>query len=121
MVSPARRFEKLGRMESKILAYNTMISTGMIPKANGVIRFHEVRLGEQAMEHELTRAKQALFDLKADINVNLEKFDPPISWKDYIKTYHTQGKTLTQLGTILEGIEDPLAKPKKKKETVKDA
>ena len=105
MVSPSRSFEKIKRMESKILAYQLMIESGMIPKANGAIRFHEVRLGEKALDHELTRAKQAKFDLKQDIIKNLDELDIP--WKDYIKTYHTKGKKKTQLGTVLDSITEP--------------
>jgi hypothetical protein len=82
-----------------------MIETGMIPKANGVIRFHEVRLGEVALDHEITRAKQAQFDIKQDLIINLDALDIP--WKDYIKTYHTKGKKKTQLGTILSSITEP--------------
>jgi len=84
MVSQERRFQKLNRMESKILAYHRMIASGHIPVAQGTLIFAAERLGNPAMEHEIARAHQAMYDLKEDIKKQLAALDIP--WKDYITT-----------------------------------
>ena len=123
MVSPQRRWDKIRRMESKIVAYVAMLDSGKIPLTNEIITFHKWRHGQDVMPIEVARAHQAKFDIKEDIIKNLEGME--LTWKDYIAGHmekDDKGKmVLTELGEVLEDIKDP-SKPKaKKKEVAKDA
>jgi len=89
MVSEARRWEKLNRMESKIMAYRLMIDTKTIPETNDVINFHASRWGKPASELELARAVQAINDIRADMEKNVEKMG--LSWEDYVNDLHARG------------------------------
>ena len=136
MVSPQRTWDKVKRMESKIMAYTVMEKSGKVPLTNEIITFHQWRHGQDVMPLELARAQQAKFDLKQDIIKNIEGIE--LTWKDYIGRHMQEklndaGKVvldkktrkpemeLTELGSILEGIKDPSKPKSKKKEVAKDA
>lgn len=116
MVSPQRRWEKLQRMESKIMAYDVLKRTGLVPMTNEVLKFNQSRWGQKVMEIETIRAGQAQFDLKTDIEKNLEAME--LDWKDYIK--HLREQDFLDLIAVLDSIKDPKAPaPKPKKEAKK--
>ena len=97
-----RRWDKIGRFESKIMAYKTMETTGMIPPTGEIIRFHESRHGQPVSQVELARAIQAKVDLCDDLLKNLGGMadGAGISWKKYIS--QLKKNDLTDLIEALE-------------------
>lgn len=117
MVSPQRTWDKIRRMESKIMAYTVMEKSGKVPLTNEVITFHQWRHGQDVMPMEIARAYQAKFDLKQDIIKNLDGIE--LTWKDYVGKLKERKDD--ELLSILEGIKDPSKPKSKKKEVAKDA
>ena len=118
MISPQRRWDKIRRMESKIMAYKIMLDSGTVPKTNEIINFHKSRWGEEVMDLERARAYQAMFDLKTDILKNLTGME--LTEKDYLK--QLKDRELEDTIAVFSGIKDPKApKPaKKEKKEAKD-
>lgn len=100
MVSAQRIWDKLNRMESKIMAYHVMQESGVVPHSNEVLKFPESRLGKQATEMDLVRSRQAQFDIKQDILKNIEKLE--LTEKDYLS--HLKKEGLKDLASIIAGI-----------------
>ena len=112
MVSPQRTWDKIRRMESKIMAYTVMEKSGKVPLTNEIITFHQWRHGQDVMPMEIARAHQAKFDLKQDIIKNLDGIE--LTWKDYVGKLKERKDD--ELLSILEGIKDPSKTQSKKKE-----
>jgi len=109
-VPAQRRWEKIARMESMIMAYHTMLETGNVPLTNEIINFQRSRWGEPIMDGEQTRAYHGMFSLKQDILKNLEEME--LTEKDYIAQLKKKG--LNDIIAVFSGIKDP-------KEVTKDA
>ena len=69
MISPQRCWDKIRRMEGKIMAYHTLLESGTVPKTNEIINFHKSRWGEEIMDLERARAYQAMFDNLAELGL----------------------------------------------------
>jgi len=90
MVNEARTVEKIRRMEAKILSYLNALREGRNPLyAHTLTSLTADRLGKDITPNEELRYKQAIRDLRADIEKNLSKID--LSWKDYLADADSRG------------------------------
>jgi hypothetical protein len=118
MVSPQRAWDKINRMESKIMARYVLKDSKTIPATNEIINYHQSRWERPATDIELARNEQAMFDLKQDILKNLEALG--VTEEDYLEKFEGQDFARVWASIGEEEEEAPKSK-KKKKEVAEDA
>ncbi len=100
MVNENRVIEKIHRIEAKMLGYEYVLSEKRNPLVAHVLTsIRPDRLGKELTPDEEARYRQAIGDLKADLEKNLEILR--LSWKDYLKDAAERG--------VADGIQRAIA------------
>ena len=107
MVNENRVIEKIHRIEAKMLGYDYVLAERRKPLVAHVLTsIRPDRLGKELTPDEEARYRQAIGDLKADLEKNLEILR--LSWKDYLKDAEQRG--------VADGIQRAIALiPQKRK------
>ena len=83
MVSASRTWEKIRRIEEKILAYAEILASGKNPEAANVITsIPQERLNRELWKSERIRYKQNIVALEEDLRRNVDKLG--LKWKQYL-------------------------------------
>lgn len=71
MTTDKRRWEKIRTFEDWLMAYVTMLATGMVPLTNELINFHQSRWGQPISQAEIEAARNNKIVLYDDLMKNL--------------------------------------------------